>query len=45
MPNAMTLAASSIMAFAILDAVFRIDTQGETGDEGKEKQERPRIHH
>ena len=37
MPNAMALAASSIAAFAIPDAVFRRDTRGETGDECKEK--------
>lgn len=30
MPDAMALAASSIVAFVILDAVFRIDTQGKT---------------
>ena len=39
MPNAIALAASSIAAFAILDAVSRIDTQGATGDQGKEKRE------
>ena len=32
MPDAIALAASPIMAFVILDAVFRIDTQGATGD-------------
>ena len=43
--NAFAPAAFSKVAFVILDAVCRIDTQDETRDKGKKKRERPTIHH